>query len=214
MAFPHFRTLLATIVASAAIAGPAFAGPPLICHPFETGGAASLPWGTRTDTWNNPDPSYDVSRLEDDVMRLLAGSPSILARMETVRRATIYAGSDRAVAERLLARMVARARAAETDALALFDAGLLIEAYRQASRPLHHDMLPAGQRAKWTLRDEPAGQEGYTLVKRAIALAGGDAEMEFAASLMTTGDVSRVHHRKAAAGATPGTLLAAALSRN
>ena len=46
----------------------AFAGPPLLCHPFDTGGAASLPWGKR---WNAPDPGYDPARLSADTVRLL-----------------------------------------------------------------------------------------------------------------------------------------------
>ena len=33
-----------TMVTAAAIARPAFAGPPLLCHPFDIGSAKSLPW--------------------------------------------------------------------------------------------------------------------------------------------------------------------------
>ena len=46
---PRFsRTTRTPVVAAAAIliATPAFAGPPLLCHPFEIGTARSLPWGS------------------------------------------------------------------------------------------------------------------------------------------------------------------------
>ncbi len=69
------------------------------------------------------------------------------------------------------------------DALAWFDAGYLVESYRQASHIYKWDMLTAADRAKWTLRSEPGGVDGYALVLKAIAMAGTNPEMEFAASL-------------------------------
>ena len=76
---------------------PALAGPPFICHAFELSGNPSLPWGNVAAAgWNNPDPAYDVSRLTGDVTKLLTPATPVSARMETLRRATIYASRDKA----------------------------------------------------------------------------------------------------------------------
>jgi hypothetical protein len=130
--------------------------------------------------------------------------------MENIRRATIYAGSDRQAASDLMSALVARAQSPEggRDSLAQFDAGYLIESYRQAAHIYKWDMLSTAERAKWALRSEPAGVDGYALVTRAITIAGGNPEMEFAASLMKEGTVGAEHRRKAMAGAKPGSLLA------
>ncbi len=196
--------LSATFVA---LAAPALAGPPLICHPFETGSAALLPWTKNTTDWNAPDPSYDLSRLTTDTMRLLTSEAPILARMENLRRATIYAARDTTVARQLLATVLGRALTSATgtgDARAFFDAAYLIEAYRQGS----YGYGTSQARDSWTLEPPPAGLDGYVLMKKAIALAGSTAEMEFAASLMTQGAVSSAHRARAAAAAVPNSLVA------
>ena len=72
------------------MANPPLAGPPLICHPFEIGTAASLPFGAGRN-WNSPLSTYDVNRLTADTLRLLNPETPMLVRMETLRRATIYA---------------------------------------------------------------------------------------------------------------------------
>ena len=64
------------------------AGPPAICHQFQTGGAPSLPWAEGSG-WRRTVPSYDLHRLTDDTLRLLTPTTPVLARMETLRRATI-----------------------------------------------------------------------------------------------------------------------------
>jgi hypothetical protein len=89
--------------------------------------------------------------------------------METLRRATIYASRDKAVAASLLQALEARAEANRTDANALFDAGFLTEAYRQASRVYQWDMLQGRQKEQWTMRAEPAGN-GARLIDAAVAL--------------------------------------------
>src|SRR5690242_8418141 len=107
----------ATVLATAA---PALAGPPFICHAFELSGSPSLPWSTAAASgWNSPDPTYDVSRLPSDVPTLLTATMPVSARMETLRRATIYASRDRAVADALLKALEARAQANPADANAL-----------------------------------------------------------------------------------------------
>lgn len=178
------------------------AGPPLICHAFDTGKAALLPW-TPGPNWNSPDRSYDVRKLTADTLRLLTADAPILARMENLRRATIYASSDKKVAAELLSAVFARAQSAAgaTSALALFDAGYLVESYKQASHIYKWDMLAS------------AVVDGYALVKKAITVSTSNPEMEFAASLMTNASTAAEHRRRAAAGANAGSLLAKNLAR-
>ena len=124
--------LVSVFVASLVLAPPAFAGPPLLCFPFDTGGARTLPMGG--GGWKVVDASYDVSRLADDTIALLTPATPVLARMETIRRATIYASTHPQVANELLARLEARAAInTATAASAVFDFGYLVETYKQAS---------------------------------------------------------------------------------
>jgi len=191
------------------LAAVAEAGPPLICHAFDAGTASLLPW-SEGQGWNNPDRSYDVKKLTADTLRLLTPDAPILARMENLRRATIYAASDREVASELMAAVMGRAQSVEgaRDPLAQFDAGYLVESYRQATHIYKWDMLTSAERGKWTLRSEPTNIDGYALVTKAITMTGTNPEMEFAASLMKEGPVSTEHRRKALAGAKAGSLLA------
>jgi hypothetical protein len=202
------RTLLALGIL-VAVAGAAEAGPPLICHAFDAGSAPLLPWANG-QSWDSPDASYDVTRLTADTLRLLSADAPILARMENMRRATIYAARNREAAGDLMSAILKRAQAASgsNDPLAWFDAGYLVESYRQASNIYKWDMLSKSDRAKWTLRDEPNGVDGYALVQKAITMTGSSAEMEFAASLMKDGPAAAEHRRRAVAGAKAGSLLA------
>lgn len=75
----------------------ALAGPPLLCFPMVTSAAPSLPWGT--GSWNSLDPNYKVSGLAEDTVALLGPSVPTLARMETLRRAALYAAKDPAAAD-------------------------------------------------------------------------------------------------------------------
>lgn len=191
------------------VAAVAEAGPPLICRAFDAGGAPLLAWG-QGQGWDTPDPSYDVHRLTADTVRLLSPDAPILARMETLRRATIYAARDRKVASDLMAAVMARTEAGSgsRDPLAWFDAGYLVESYRQASHIYKWDMLTKPERAKWALRSDANLADGYVLVQKAIAMTGTSPEMEFAASLMKEGAVGAEHRRRASAGAKVGSLLA------
>src|SRR5262245_20317705 len=89
--------LVAGVVLFAAVPGTAYAGPPLICHPLDAGSAPLLPWGSGNG-WKSPLASYDVQKLTADTLQLLTPTAPVLARMENMRRATIYAGQDRKVA--------------------------------------------------------------------------------------------------------------------
>ncbi len=179
------------------------AGPPLICHAIEIGQAKSLPL---VDPWK-ANTGYDVKNLTRDTLAILDSSTPVLVRMETLRRATIYARQDPQVAKELLTRLQARTAnsdaAGRPEALAWFDAGYVIETYKQ-----------------WIGKGEPnpaTGLDGYSLIKKAISLYGQDPEMEFAAALVTlTGPESdhREHARKAMAGAKNDPLLAQNLASN
>jgi hypothetical protein len=188
----------------------ALAGPPLICHTFEIGQAKSLPWVSHS--WNlSGSENYDTKNLVKDTLEILTPDAPVLVRMETLRRATLYARKDPLAAKELLARLHARATAAESaghpDALAWFDAGYLAETYKQwIGRNLPH--MTDGMRMD---ANPAAGVDGYAMVKKAIALRGDDAQMEFAAALITLSDPHdehAVHAQKAIAGAKTDALLA------
>jgi len=195
--FAVFWVLTLTIFAVATIAGP-----PLICHQFDIGNAKSLPWISHD--WNlSGSETYDTQTLASDTIAILDADPTVLAHMETLRRATLYARRDPRAAKELLTRLVARSESAAVskEALAAFDAGYLAEAYKQ-----------------WLGKDEgnPAkGLDGYALVKKALQLRGNDPQMEFAAALITldgpAGD-QMDHAQKALAGAKSDPLLARNLS--
>jgi len=195
---------LSFLAITLACATNAFAGPPLVCHPFAIGDAKSLPWVD--PNYHKGDGSYDVQNLTRDTLSILDANPVVLVHMETLRRATLYARQDPQVAKELLTRLHARAADSAADgngAVAWFDAGYLAEAYKQ-----------------WMGKDEPnpaAGVDGYSWVKRAISLRGPDPEMEFAAALITLRgpeDEHREHVRKTIEGAKNDPLLALNLDPN
>jgi hypothetical protein len=199
------------VVIVLASATPALAGPPLICHPFETGSTKLLAWGTDTSNWNAALPSYNLKALTADTLRALDADAAVLSRMENLRRATIYAMRDPAVAQEFLKSMIGRALSTAPTAMTWFDAGYVVEAYRQAKhlRPVDGRF----DRTAWAAVDETLKVDGYGFVKKAIAMGGPNAEMEFAASLMTQGAVASAHRSRAAAAATRGSHLAANLSK-
>lgn len=197
----------------------ALAGPPLLCHPFEIGNARSLPWSGAE--WRAVDKSYSIDRLIDDTVALLTPETPVLVRMETLRRATVYAVwsmndykvgykvKDDKVATELLARLKARTHTAKSDksavALAMFDYGYLVESYKQAIWDPH-----ASPGAKLA-----SDIDGYGLIVKSIAMRGSDPEMEYAAALSCMGrkkeagqDAYVAHVQKALAGAQEGSLLA------
>lgn len=190
------------LAAALALPMTAVAGPPLLCRPFDIGTAASLPWSG--SHWQDVSPKYDISQLTNDTLALLTPPTPVIVRMETLRRAAIYAMRDERVARDLLSRLMDRARAAEAsgnaDALALFDAGYLAETFKQTS--VHVGGLAA----------VAANIDGYELVKRSLTMRGTDPTIEFAAALMTAGPSKKAahaeHKRKAQAGAVADTLLA------
>jgi hypothetical protein len=199
--------LIRSFVAIAAVvffASPALAGPPLICHPFEIESGTLIAWGGGPG-WNTPDRSYDIKKLVADTTAVLTPDAPILTRMENMRRATIYAMRDPALAQELLKTVMGRALATTRDSRAWFDAGYLIESYKQAGH-LRENRRP--ELRAWAAVDETIRVDGYNWVKKAMSMTAPSAEMEFAASLMTQGAVASAHRAKAVAAAPRNSLLA------
>jgi len=194
---------------------PALAGPVLICKNYEIGAAKSLPWGG--SDWRSVKPDYDINRLVEDTLALLTPETPVIVRMETLRRAVIYAAWSRVdrevnyakrndnAAPELFSRIMGitkqsafQSASKKPDPLKLFDAGFFLESWKQA--------YVDGSGKK------PADFDGYALVTQAIALRGNDPEMEFAAALITSirsdKAAHRAHLQKAIAGAPEGSLLA------
>jgi len=173
----------------------ALAGPPLICHPIAIGQAQSLPWVDLN--YRKGDGGYDLKNLTRDTLAILDSNAPVLVRMETLRRATIYARQDPQVAKELLTRLHARASNADAGGLAWFDLGYLAEAYKH-----------------WRNDSEPnpaKGIDGYALVTKALNSRGSDPEMEFGAALiaLSISESERNRHvEKARAGAAADPLLA------
>src|SRR5438445_8939935 len=165
------RFAIAFVGALLSFAAIAQAGPPLICHTIEIGQAKSLPWISHS--WNlSGGENYDTKNLVKDTLEILKPDTPVLVRMETLRRATLYARKDPVAAKELLARLHARATSAESaskpDALAWFDAGYLAETYKQwIGQNLPH--MTDGMRMD---PNPAAGVDGYALVKKALALRG------------------------------------------
>lgn len=198
------------VVIVLASASPALAGPPLICHPFDTGSTKLIAWGNNS-SWNTPDRSYDLKKLVADTVKALDADEAVLSRMENLRRATIYAMKDPAIAHQLLSTVMGRALSTNPTSRAWFDAGYLIEAYKQGV----HLRGDNGRfdRTAWAATDETLRVDGYGFVKKAIQMVGANAEMEFAASLMTQGATATSHRSKAAAAAARGSYLASNLAK-
>jgi hypothetical protein len=183
-----------------------FGGPPLICHPYDIGAAKSLP-GTGSDKhWLGISKAYDRKALVTDTLNLLTPDVPIIVRMETLRRAAIYAtaemrgwerngytAEDRKISADLVTALRDRAKdpKAANRALALFDAGFFAETLRQTN------MDP--------------GVDGYALLTEAVRLRGSDPEMEFALALASVHPRRKEHTEhlaRARAAAKEGTLLA------
>jgi len=210
---PSLKYFAVAAAALLVLAGSAIAGPPLICHAIDIGSAESLPW--TSSGWNlSGQENYDLSHLVPDTLALLAPSTPVLVRMETLRRATLYAQQRTAVAKELLLRLEAKTRENPKDALAAFDFGYLAEAYKQANwLQQHTDWLKTSGGEKPMHANVAAGVNGYEWVQEAITLRGSDPQMEFAAALMTT-DGARSEHDRHLQNAMAGAKADAMLARN
>ncbi len=187
-------TLALAITAVLSFTTAAFAGPPMICHAIDIGQAKTLPGVDLNYRPGNG--GYELKNLTQDTLAILDSNAQVLVHMETLRRATIYARQNPQVAKELITKLQARTSASD-NALAAFDFGYLIETYK-----------------RWIGQNEPNpahGLDGYALVTKAIRARGADAEMEFAAALITLGgpdSAHREHVQRATVGAKEDTLLA------
>jgi hypothetical protein len=195
-----------------ATVAPVLAGPPLLCHPFDIGDARSLPWGPE---WSQGRSDYNVANLVADTEAILTPTAPVIVRMETLRRAALYASLDAKVAAQLLQALNSRAAAAEragssspATALALFDAGYLTETYRQISE--------LGRSSGWSTRSATiAGvigkANGKSFMARTIALRPDDGAIQFAAALVAASSdrsAYQQHAAKAREGVSKDPLLA------
>jgi len=198
------RTLAVSLVALVPAA--VQAGSPLVCFPMAIGTAPSLAWGSESG-WNAPRPEYDRARLADDTLALLSPQTPVLVRMETLRRAVLYASGDAVAARNLFDALRGRARLAsggKKEPLARFDLGYAVEAYGATRHGL--DRVASANPA----------EDGYALVRQALAARGPDAQMEYAAALITCDRTRRSlsdrHLEAALAGARAGSDLALTLA--
>lgn len=206
------RKILSVAIASLAIAVPALAGPPLLCHPFDIGSAKSLPWVGQKG-WDEGQPGYKLGQLVADTEALLTPSTPVIVRMETLRRAALYASTDATIASQLIKRFITRAEVSEVagrpDALAYLDAAYLAGAF--------NEITMMGRSRDWEERSANAGKvkgslDAYGLITKSVALRPGDPAIQFAAALISSdGHRSEYpgHAAKARAGVTSDALLAA-----
>jgi hypothetical protein len=194
-----FLSPLAPIALVLMTAAPALAGPPLVCFPFDIGTARSLPWDTGARTWKAMRADYKVSSLTGDTLSLLTPGTPVIVRMETLRRAAIYATTDAAAGRALLQTLLDRARAKGSEPLASFDAGYLAATYKQLE-----PISPATAALA-------SGIDGYGLVQASLQHTPADPAVAFAAALVAA-DGHRAaalqHERTARAGAPADVLLA------
>jgi hypothetical protein len=205
-----------SIIALLTGAQPALAGyVTWLVYRFDIGKAQSLPWG---DDWSRGRAAYNLTNLIPDTDALLTPSTPIVVRLETLRRAVIYASRDRQIAERLLLTFTERARVAEQserpDALAFLDAAFVTDALWQIGQHYNPPFTELSRQVHGLVAD--AG--GYALVQRGLALHPDDQAYEFAAALIA--GVAQLgspeftaHARKAIAGSSRDALIARNLDR-
>lgn len=175
---------VSAVLLSASIAA---AGPPLICHAVEVGDAECLPWGDKPFKQSR---GFPTSELVGRTVKALTGTSSALVHMETLRRAALYSERDGELATQLIGALMARAldaEAAGTDAsLAWLDAGYLAQCYDQLGVRTGVQCGSSGCIV------------GYAWVRRSIELSPDDAELEFAAAMMTALAGGSEHERHVA----------------
>ncbi|MBK7406337.1 MAG: hypothetical protein IPJ41_17465 [Phycisphaerales bacterium] len=182
-------------------------GPPAICTPIQCDGQG-MPWDNAD---SSPPKHYSSKQAVADAIKILDGSTDPLMHMETIRRATICLTQDKARAQELLARLLARTAEVEADdapaaarELAWLDAGYFAGAAWQIG-------LDMGWRP-----GERNGVPGLAWLDRAIEVSGGDSAAHYAAAIVghpamnesKRGEYDR-HLLAAFEGSKPGTRLRA-----
>ena len=205
-------SVVVVVLAVVGLAVPATAGPPLLCHPFDIGGATSLPWDGSRAFWQGR-ADYRIANVVTDTESLLGPAVPVIVRMETLRRAAIYASANADLAARLYSRFETRVRRSQgsgrADPLAIFDLAYLTETYRQIA---DLDRITSEFQGRGpALRKIVGSTDGYALVARLLEVRTDDPAMEFAAALMRgrrDDGAFRVHAARARAGASRDALLA------
>jgi hypothetical protein len=202
------RALALVAVTALAVLAPSrvFAGPPLICHPYDIAKATSLPGGS--DRFGTS-ATYDRTHLVADTLALLKPEMPVLVRMETLRRAAIYATGnlrtwdgqkytsiDKELGAALIAKLQERTNTKDNAAraLAVFDLGFFSESLRQTGL-------------------DPA-LDGYALLVKSAETLKDNPDVEFALALASWSPKRAEHADHLARARTlaqPGSLLAANL---
>ena len=204
-------TGILTLVALAATADVAMAGPPLLCHPFDIGTAKSLTWDN-SNGWQGRVGATNMKTLVADTEALLTPDTPVIVRMETLRRAAIYASTDAQAATELFTRLQARAGSAKSGGLETFDAGYLIETFRQIS-DMERWTRDDGSKIQFAALKSLVGKaDGEAMVQQTLAARNGEPALEFAAALIAASHKGRTadyekHAKKARAGAAQDALL-------
>ena len=174
------KIILKTVSAITLAATAVLAGLPLICERLEIGNSKSLPW-KNVNAWNGADPAYSLASLTTDTLAILTPAAPLPLRMETLRRAAIYAATDAAVIESLTARLLARV--ADTSLTAnpkptqWFDAGYFVEALRQLGSVFRFYMLSPNEKSQWQIRGDAFALNGKPWIEQAIRLGGKGMEV-------------------------------------
>jgi hypothetical protein len=209
-------TGILTLAALLATADVAMAGPPLLCHPFDIGTAKSLTWDN-SHGWQGHVGATNMKTLVADTEALLTPDTPVIVRMETLRRAALYASTDATVASELMTRLQARAASAKKGALETFDAGYLIETFRQISHMKGWQRDDRAQVQLAALQSLVEKADGDAMIQQTLAARNGDPAIEFAAALIAGSYPARradyyKHAEKAKAGAAQDPLLTKNLS--
>ena len=207
------RRSIAGALLSIVIAAAAYAGPPIMCNPLEIAKAKSLPMG---DGAFECDKGYNAKNLVADTIKLLDDQPSPIVRMESLRRATVYAGEHTDRRDDLARRLAYRALDAscapdkEQAAAALFDAGFLATCcgemgYELEGNPGEQDKIAGYGWLMGALAKLPSDSAQRPEIEFGIAVAGHPAmHGRNSPNVQTRYDA---HIRSAAKAAQPGSLL-------
>lgn len=208
---------IALVVAALAVAQPAHASfRTRLMDPFDIGAARSLPWSTDAGRGRA---DYKIAGLISDTEALLTPNTPVVVRLETLRRAVLYASTDRHLAQRLLNTFLDRARRAEAsgapDALAYLDAAFVNDLFQQIGD--HYN--PPFTSLSAQVRGLAGLGDGYGLVQKGLALhSHDDPAYQFGAALIAgvkrLGEAAFTEHALAArAGANRDLLLMRNLPR-
>jgi F0F1-type ATP synthase membrane subunit c/vacuolar-type H+-ATPase subunit K len=207
---------LCTALLCLAFAGPAQAGfATKLMFQFDIGDARSLPWG---DDWSHEQPEYQLAGLIADTEALLTPSTPIVVRLETLRRAVLYASRDRLIAHRLLMTFRERAKknhlSVQPEPIAYLDEAFVNDLLWQVGEHSNEPLTSRSREVRGLVRQA----DGYNHLQKGLALHPRDPAYQFGAALLAgvTGLGSAAfgrHASQAIAAAADDPLLARNLDR-